>query len=86
MTNSVHFVPTISSETILDNEIMVSFDEVSQFTNASIDAAAQAALQKLEEDPSLGDRSRNATVTTGEPYDSVPPREQHTETARIEMH
>ena len=29
-------------------------------------------------------RSRN--TTTGEPYDSGPPKEQHTETARIEMH
>ena len=26
MTNSAHFVSTISSETILDHEIMVSFD------------------------------------------------------------
>ena len=80
MTYSAHFVSTIS------NEMTVAFDEGSLFTNDSIDAAAQAALQKLEEDPSLGDRSRNATVTKGEPYDSGPPREQHTETARIEIH
>ena len=55
--NSAHFVSTISSETILDNEIMVSFDVESLFTNVPIDAAVEAALQKLENDPSLADRT-----------------------------
>ena len=56
--NSAHFVSsTISSETILDNEIMVSFDVESLFTNVPIDAAVQTALQKLEDDPSLVDRT-----------------------------
>ena len=45
VTNSAHFVSTISSETIRDNEIMVSFDVESLFTNVPIDAAVQAALQ-----------------------------------------
>ena len=49
MTNSAHFVSTVSNETILDNEIMVSFDVDLLFTNVPIDAAVQAALQKLEE-------------------------------------
>ena len=44
VTNSAHFVPTVSDETILDNEIMVSFDVESLFTNVPIDAAVQTAL------------------------------------------
>jgi len=51
LTNSAHFVSTISSETILDNEMVVSFDAESLFPNVPIDAAVQAALQKLENDP-----------------------------------
>ncbi|KAL9973358.1 hypothetical protein ACROYT_G019801 [Oculina patagonica] len=58
VTNSAHFVSTISSETILDNEIMVSFDVESLFTNVPIDGTVQAALRKLENDPSLADRTR----------------------------
>ncbi|KAL9962577.1 hypothetical protein ACROYT_G031688 [Oculina patagonica] len=57
VTNSAHFVSTINSETILDNEIMVSFDVESLFTNVPIDGAVQAALRKLENDPSLADRT-----------------------------
>lgn len=55
VTNSAHFVTTISSETIL-KKIMVSFDVESLFTNVTINAAVQAALEKLEkleDDPSL---------------------------------
>ena len=57
VTNSAHFVSTVSNETILDNEIMVSFDVESLFTDVRIDAAVQAALQKLENDLSLADRT-----------------------------
>ena len=57
MTNSAHFVSTVSNETILDNEIMVSFDVESLFTDVRIDAAVQAALHKLENDLSLADRT-----------------------------
>ena len=57
VTNSVHFVSTVSNETILDNEIMVSFDVESLFTNVPIDDAVQAVLQKLENDPGLADRT-----------------------------
>ncbi|KAL9970709.1 hypothetical protein ACROYT_G023121 [Oculina patagonica] len=42
---------------LTDNEIMVSFDEESLFTNVPIDGAVQAALRKLENDPSLADRT-----------------------------
>ena len=57
MYNSAHFVSTISSETILDNEIMVSFDVESLFTKVPIEAAVEAALQKLENNPNLADRT-----------------------------
>ena len=57
VTNSAHFVSTVSNETILDNEIMVSFDVESLFTNVPIDAAVQAALQKLENGPCFADRT-----------------------------
>ena len=50
VTNSAHFVSTISIS-------MVSFDVESLFTNVPIDAAVQAALQRLENDPSLADRT-----------------------------
>ena len=36
---------------------MVSFDVESLFTNVPIDAAVQAALQKLENDPNFADRT-----------------------------
>ena len=50
MTNSAHIVSTVSNETILDNEIMVSFDVELLFTNVPIDS-------KLENDPSLADHT-----------------------------
>ena len=36
---------------------LVSFDVESLFTNVPIDATVQAALQKLENDPNLADRT-----------------------------
>ena len=57
VTDSAHFVSTVGNETILDNEFMLSFDVEPLFTNVPIDAAVQAALQKLENDPSLTDRT-----------------------------
>ena len=40
------YPPSAASETIRDNEIMVSFDVESLFTNVPIDAAVQAALHR----------------------------------------
>ena len=58
--NSAHFASVINSEKIQDHEIMVSFDVESLFTNVPIEGAVQAALRKLESDPTLADR---ATLT-----------------------
>ena len=44
--NSAHFVSTINSETILDNEIMVSFEVESLFTNVPIEAAYKPHYKK----------------------------------------
>ena len=57
VTNSAHFASIISSEKIQDNEIMVSFDVESLFTNVPIEGTAQAARQKLNSDPGLADRT-----------------------------
>ena len=63
VTNSTHFASIISSEKIQDNEIMVSFDVESLFTNVPIEGAVQAARRKLESDPGLADRT---TLTPAE--------------------
>ena len=55
VTNSAHFTSVISSEKIQDHEIMVSFDVESLFTNVPIEGVVQAALRKLESDPTLAD-------------------------------
>ena len=56
--NSTHFVSTISHKKIQDNEVMVSFDKESLFTNVPIEGAVQACtLRKLENDPGLADRT-----------------------------
>ena len=57
VTDSAYFVSTVSNETILDNEFMLSCDVEPLFTNVPIDAAVQAALQKLENHPSLTDHT-----------------------------
>ena len=44
VTNSAHFVSIISSETILDNKIMVTLDVESLFTNIPIDTTVQSML------------------------------------------
>ena len=62
VTNSSHFVSTISHERIQENEVMVSFDVESLFTNVPIEGAVKAALCKLENDPGLADRT-NLTPT-----------------------
>ena len=59
---SSHFVSTISHEQIQENEVMVSFDVESLFTNVPIKGAVKAALCKLENNPGLADRT-NLTST-----------------------
>lgn len=46
---------TINKERGDENEIMVPFNEESLFTNAPIEGAVQAMLQKLDSDPCLAD-------------------------------
>ena len=62
VTNTTHFVSTISHERIRENEVMVSFDVESLFTNVPVDGAVKAALCKLENYPGLADRT-NLTPT-----------------------
>ena len=62
VTNSSHFVSTISHERIQENKVMVSFDVESLFTNVPIEGAVKAALCKLENDPGLANRT-NLTPT-----------------------
>ena len=53
---------TINHEKIHDNEVMVSFDIESLFTNVPIEGAVQAKLRKLQSDPDLPNRT-NLTPT-----------------------
>ena len=53
--NSALFV-SINSERLQENEITVSFDVKSPFTNVPIEGAVKTALPKLEGDPFLADR------------------------------
>ena len=55
VTNSIHFVSTISHARIQENEVMISFDVESLFTNVQLEGAVKAALCKLENDPGLAD-------------------------------
>ena len=57
VTNSAHFTSVISSEKIQNQEIMVSFKVESLFPNVPIEGPVQAALRKLESDPTLADRT-----------------------------
>ena len=56
-TGKSQFVSTISNETTPDNDIRASFAVESLFTNIPIDTGVQPALQKLENDPSLANRT-----------------------------
>ena len=57
-TGKSEFVFTISYETILENEIMVSFNTELLLTNVPLSAAVQGALQKFENNPSLVDHTK----------------------------
>ena len=71
VTNSAHFASIISSEKIQDNEIMVSFDVGSLFTDVPIEGAVQAARRKLESDPGLADRATLTPAEIGDLLDFV---------------
>ena len=53
---------TISHEKVHDNEVMVSFDLESLFTNIPIEGAVQTTLRKLENDSDLSNHT-NLTPT-----------------------
>ena len=53
--NSGEFANIISKETIQTDEVMISFDVELLFTNVPIEETAQAALHRLNNDPSLLD-------------------------------
>ena len=57
MANSAHSETTISSKKIQEDEIMVSFDVEALLTKVPIEAAVQAALQKLESHLVLTERT-----------------------------
>ena len=48
---------------------MVSFDVESLLTNVPIDASVQAALQKLQNDPSLADHTKTDACKDRRPPD-----------------
>ena len=55
--NSGEFANIISKETIPTDEAMISFDVESLFTNVPIEETVQAALHRVNNDPSLPDRT-----------------------------
>ena len=66
--NSAHFVSTSNKEKVDENEIMVSFDVESLFTNVPIEGAVRATLWKLESDLSFP----NHTTLTAAQIDDLP--------------
>ena len=58
MKNSRHFVEEIKDEIIREDEVMVSFDVKSLFTNVPLDEALQVIQDRLNQDTSLAERMR----------------------------
>ena len=61
--NAKHFSEMVSSESMTEEEVMVSFDVQSLFTNVPIDKALEVINRRLAEDETQGDRS---TLTPGQ--------------------
>ena len=55
--NSKHFAETMRDITVGDDELLVSFDVSSLFTNVPIGEAVQVIQAKLREDDSLAERT-----------------------------
>ena len=55
--NSKHFSEMVSSETVSQDEVMVSFDVQSLFTNVPIDKALEVIHKRLVDDETLEDRT-----------------------------
>ncbi len=55
--NSFEFSGFIANQSLPDGVTLVSFDVVSLFTKIPVDVAADVAYERLQEDPTLGDRT-----------------------------
>jgi hypothetical protein len=57
MKNSNHFVQLLNTVTIQSNDILVSFDVVSMFTNIPVDEALDVINSELQKDDTVESRS-----------------------------
>ena len=55
--NSTDFAKFITAQTVKEDEVLVSFDVVSLFTRIPTNLAVQVACQRLQDDPSLPERT-----------------------------